>query len=302
MGWRDIFRMRLGMSLPAGFDETEYLRLNPDVAKAAKPRARSPGAKHWLKWGRFEDRRWATAYQTSELPPGFNRKSYVRSNPDITATLVALRIDPAQHWLVVGRREGRTGWAFTGETDPVPAIASDRRSSEAESLQHPSPVAEVDAGDLLRNGFQADTYASLNSDVVRGLGDSKSALADHWLRNGLYEGRAAIGLKPYADRTFGEGFTQRADAITLYGFFDSKSGLATVARSYLAALVQAGFPVQPVTITEFRGVFETSPDVRAGSEFSTKTKKSKVNIFVFNADMAHRFFLDSRLHLLNDMT
>jgi Glycosyl transferase family 2 len=79
--------------LPADFDRTEYLSLNPDVAAAG-----SNPARHFVKYGRKERRAWKRG-----LPRSFDPAEYLSLNPDVAAA----KVDPVRHYLKYGRQEGR---------------------------------------------------------------------------------------------------------------------------------------------------------------------------------------------------
>ncbi len=151
-----------------------------------------------------------------------------------------------------------------------------------------------------QDSFQAWDYARANPDVAASLGgDDPHGLLEHWRRHGFREGRTPFGFRPYADRRIDSAFWSRRNAITFYGFFDSKSGLGEAARGYRAAMIEAGFDVVSVNLSMVSGVFETIPDVRAGLNAHSGATSAKVNVFALNADMVHLFFQDNRSYILN---
>ena len=82
-----------------------------------------------------------------------------------------------------------------------------------------------------------------------------------------------------------------------FGLFDEPSGLATAARNYRKAVELAGCTVTSILVTPTEK-FKTNPDVRR--HHVQGGLAGGVNIFALNADMTHRFFMDGRLHLLDD--
>ncbi len=156
-------------------------------------------------------------------------------------------------------------------------------------------------------GFDSAAYAAAHPDTREHFGTDHAVLVRHWNRWGRLEGRIPFGLAPYRDRLIGRRFWRRADAVTVYGFFDARSGLGTSARAYRAAIEGAGYRVTPVTLVQDGIRIETRPDLRPRRRGLLPWKRpgpeglaTKVNVFALNADVVHRFFLDGRRTLLDD--
>lgn len=79
--------------LPADFDPSEYLRLNPDVARSGVE-----AVNHYRKHGRKERRLYRYA-----PPEDFDPAAYLRLNPDVASN----GWDAATHYALSGRRENR---------------------------------------------------------------------------------------------------------------------------------------------------------------------------------------------------
>jgi hypothetical protein len=97
--------------LPQGFNEAEYLRLNPDVAEAVKTGAYGlkSGADHYLSQGSSENRTYRVGdLPTVALPQGFNEQAYLASNPDVAKAVASGQVaSGAQHYAIQGGKEGR---------------------------------------------------------------------------------------------------------------------------------------------------------------------------------------------------
>ena len=112
--------------LPAGFDPTAYVSLNPDLKAYmdGHPReiARAGSANQWainhyLAYGKNEGRQFKNAVATPDLPAGFDAEIYVGLNPDLKTYIdkhpaeIAAAGGPIQwaknHYLNYGRNEGR---------------------------------------------------------------------------------------------------------------------------------------------------------------------------------------------------
>lgn len=156
--------------LPQDFNSSRYLQLNPDVdAAGADP------VQHYLSHGRAEGRLFAEpaaaavteeaeaagAPGLEELPPGFDGKLYLQLNPD----LLAIDVDPAQHYRLHGRSEGRPF---------LPAMDAS--------------VAPQGALEDLPHDFDGRCYLQLNPD----LGEAGVNPIEHYLLFGRQEGRAYL--------------------------------------------------------------------------------------------------------------
>jgi GT2 family glycosyltransferase/glycosyltransferase involved in cell wall biosynthesis len=306
--------------LPSDFNESAYLRMYPEVAEAVAQGQFDSGAAHWLRHGQSEGRVY------SDLPLDFDEEIYLRAHSDVAAAVAARSFESgASHWLSCGRIEGRRSWArVVREQLPVdfdeaaylrlnPTVAAMVARGQLESGashwlmrgRHVGALWNADTSRVhasSREGFQSELYAKFYPDLGAHLGHDPELLLQHWRLHGFREGRIPFGLCPYQSRRMTGNFLKRRNAITFYGLFDEPTGLGSSARGYRSALLDAGYEVTSITISIKARSFETTPDVRSDSTPAAvnSSRRNKVNIFHINADMAHNFFLDRRLHLLDD--
>lgn len=264
-------------------DPVWYRQTYPDLRSTPIDAAR-----HYIERGATEGRNPNSTFDT---------KFYLEQNPDVAAS----GVNPLVHYIRFGAKEGRSPRPQIDMTAVNNATAN---GSEIPNSPHLGFAVEVlpknfEPG-VLTNGFQSAAYAAEYPDVRAHIGENPGLLFEHWRTHGWKEGRSPFGFCPYRTRTASSAFWQRRDAITFYGFFDAQSGLGSAARGYRSALLQAGYEVLSITVTERDGKFETNPDVREGSSEIGVSRRNKVNVISLNADMIHRFFWDQRLHVLDD--
>lgn len=157
------------------FNESEYLQLNPDVARAVARREFLSGRDHFERFGRVEGRAQAqhcegTRSDELELgfgPCDFNETTYLALHPDVAAAVTRGAVGSGvAHYLRFGEKEGRRVSAAC-----IPEVA------------RPAPPE--------RCAFHESEYLQLNPDVARAvaMGQFGSGKA-HFDRFGLSEGRA----------------------------------------------------------------------------------------------------------------
>ena len=152
--------------LPETFDSKRYILLNPDVALAIDKGQYQDAEDHWLKAGRYENRKLV-----ADLPEDFDEATYLRVRPDVMEAIKSGAYPSgAQHWRLNGHFE-RRHWR-DGSSD----------------------VADV--VDVVPPDFDASVYLRLHRDVAAAVADGSCRSAqDHWLTNGRSEGRRfLVGL------------------------------------------------------------------------------------------------------------
>lgn len=84
--------------IPADFDPTIYLSLNPDIAAAGLD-----ATTHYIEHGRQEGRPYNKKTGQSDIPDEFDPIAYLKLNPDVAAA----GVDATTHYIEHGRQEGR---------------------------------------------------------------------------------------------------------------------------------------------------------------------------------------------------
>jgi hypothetical protein len=97
-----LLRLLLQIALAAAdFDEEEYLRANPDVAKAIAQGEVESAKLHYIVYGYFEGRQGAG--------PEVDEKWYLQAYPDVATAVRENKIPSAtDHFQAVGAGEGRS--------------------------------------------------------------------------------------------------------------------------------------------------------------------------------------------------
>jgi hypothetical protein len=102
----ELLKLLLQVAVASGdFNETGYLRDNPDLAGAVRAGKVEDARLHYVGFGYFESRSGAT--------PEVDEAWYLRTYPDV-ADAVATRLvgSAAEHFRVIGAAEGRSPNAF----------------------------------------------------------------------------------------------------------------------------------------------------------------------------------------------
>ncbi len=158
------------MAEDCDFHESEYLQLNPDVARAVVRQEFASGRQHFERFGQREGRAQSTrcpgvsTRDRADLnlaPCDFNETSYLATNRDVAAAVrQGAVVSGASHYLQFGAREGRLPNARC-----KPAVA--------------------------KCVFSESQYLQLNPDVARAVAMGQFATgAAHYARFGQSEGRA----------------------------------------------------------------------------------------------------------------
>ncbi|WP_454618236.1 hypothetical protein [Bradyrhizobium cenepequi] len=97
-----LFKLLLQIAVAAAeFDEENYLRQNPDVARAVARGELESGHMHYIGFGYFEGRRGAGPIVDAEW--------YLGKYPDVAAAVKDGRVKSAEaHFLSIGAGEGRS--------------------------------------------------------------------------------------------------------------------------------------------------------------------------------------------------
>jgi GT2 family glycosyltransferase/glycosyltransferase involved in cell wall biosynthesis len=276
--------LRLSPRPPESFNETSYLKVNPDVAAAVKAGKIRSGRAHWQAHGFAEGRPLKCKNDAAvSLPPDFDEQAYLELNPDVAiAVSKGDFASGADHYRQLGVKEHRR-WANGTEI----AEAFEKRSV---TIQDAARRLEADPLD----------YGRANPDIFNDFGQDPMQLRQHWKTHGYKEGRAPYGLSTFSDRSFSRRFWAKDDAITFYGLLGASTGLGRASNHYVSIIRAAGYKISTVSVKDGWPLFETEPPTRPGEQLDKKLTANKINIFHLNADMVHRFFADDRLHLLDD--
>jgi GT2 family glycosyltransferase/glycosyltransferase involved in cell wall biosynthesis len=120
------------LDIPQYFDETGYLRVNPDVAEAVARGEFASGFDHWAREGLLEARPWTETAKAAEASTqldspesagrtDFDDDVYLFFNPDVDRAVRSGRLNSGfEHWQQYGRFEYRSG----GSYDPLEPRAS----------------------------------------------------------------------------------------------------------------------------------------------------------------------------------
>jgi GT2 family glycosyltransferase/glycosyltransferase involved in cell wall biosynthesis len=110
--------------IPQYFDESGYLRANPDVAEAVARGDFASGFDHWTREGLLEARPWTDTAEASptstylDLPDSagqtnFDEDLYLFFNPDVDRAVRSGRLSSGfEHWQQYGRFEYRSGGTY----------------------------------------------------------------------------------------------------------------------------------------------------------------------------------------------
>jgi hypothetical protein len=102
----ELLRLLLQVTVASSeFNEEDYLRDNPDVARAIKSGAVEDARLHYVGFGYFEGRSGAT--------PEVDEAWYLRRYADVAAAVASKAVaSAAEHFKVIGASEGRSPSAF----------------------------------------------------------------------------------------------------------------------------------------------------------------------------------------------
>ena len=152
--------------------------------------------------------------------------------------------------------------------------------------------------------FSERAYRALYPDVDAAIaaGQCSSGL-QHFISNGWREGRIASGLTPYADRRCSpEALTGKLPGFSVFGPLNSKSGLGTAARSYVASTRSTGLPTWACDVDiSVYGRATQADYARMYQENRLRSRSPyRMTLLVQNADMFPYFFRMFDRKLLDD--
>lgn len=170
----------------AQFDESAYLSLYPDVAKAVAANQFASGEEHFLTYGRAEGR-LSPAKLTGSLAL-FDSNFYLLFNPDVASAVDKGAITNVwAHFALYGQKEGRdpnslfdTDWYLGSNPDVAAAVAT----GGIDALTHYALYGWKEGRDPSR-WFDTDRYLTDNADVAA----SGMNPLTHYLRFGYHESR-----------------------------------------------------------------------------------------------------------------
>ena len=201
-----------------------------------------------------------SSFRSKSVPRDFDELTYLHLHPDIAERVAAGDFQSGyEHWVRFGQREGR--------------LARFRKSS----------AAAVQRTDIPRD-FDEDAYLFFNPDVswMIAKGVVRSAY-DHYTDFGRKEGRGGGPWEAVPDRCqFLPVLEARPQGVNVYGFFNTVSGLGSVARSFEQALDTTDVPVQRISIPSW------AEQVSARS--LPKFEPYRANLILQNPDMLALFF------------
>ena len=150
-------------NVPDDFNWKIYIQ-NYDDLRNAGINTEEKAKKHWAEYGKSEGRiYWKVLAPVPEvgelLPPDFDWETYVNNYEDLENTGIDTKQKAAEHWLKIGKKEGRTYQKI---------------------LYQPATI---------RPDFDWQTYVN-NYPELRAAGiDTKEKAEEHWLKQGKREGR-----------------------------------------------------------------------------------------------------------------
>lgn len=188
------------------FDESYYLRSNPDVKAAVDAGTFSSGLQHFEQYGLAEGRVLVSLL--------YNEAAYLQTNPDVAAAVAAGTFSSGlQHFILYGEAEGRSGFTFDEEfylqkyPDVAKAIAAGTFSS---GLEHYVQFGQAEGrtGDLFFDEkFYLQQYPEIQEEIASG--DFSSGL-QHYIQVGRAEGRSAT---PFNEEVYLELYPDVAAAV-----------------------------------------------------------------------------------------
>jgi len=171
----------------------------------------------------------------------FDSAWYLSTYPDVQL----LRMDPAEHYLWIGRRMGRSPRPERSNVNPARG-KNDVVSREGPGLLRPA----LGSSNWRRadDGFDARSYILANPDL-RGFTDAQQ-LSDHWNLHGSKEARVGSGVSPYFSRRPWNGVLSAATLkVAFYGPVSALSGLGSAARGYVDALLSLDISLEVIDTT-----------------------------------------------------
>jgi beta-N-acetylglucosaminidase len=224
------------------YDESYYLANNPDVKKAYANASSNEILKHWVNSGIKEGR---------IASPIFDASYYLYNNEDLLDAFGMNYKSAYDHFISFGYKELRPssskyyGSCYKNNNSDL------KNMSAIELIQHylafgmrENRIANNKTDwtpiDITKYLFDKDIYIYFNPDVYAAFGNNEKALKNHWLQNGIKEGRIAsliydsdyyINNNPDLKAAFGNNYLAAYNHFINYGakegrkasrYFDSK--------------------------------------------------------------------------------
>ncbi len=203
----------------------------------------------------------AQVFRSKQIPSDFDEPTYLLLHPDVAERVAAGDFSSGyEHWVRFGQREGR--------------LARFRKSGAA------AVGKDLD----IPPDFDEDAYLFLNPDVswMIAKGVVRSGY-DHYAAFGRKEGRGGGPREPVLDRSqFLPIMEARPSGVNVYGFFDTVSGLGSVARSFGHALDTTDVPFRKISIPSWAEQFS--------GRSLPKFEPYRANLILQNPDMLALFF------------
>lgn len=163
-----------------GFDVEAYAAMNPDLF-AAFGLNQDALINHYLQYGRAEGR----------VTTGFDAVSYAAFNPDLYSAFGLNHTALVQHYIQYGYSESRAVQGF----NPEAYAALNIYFAFDGVVDEQNAVRDFLSGGYAQyptSGFDVETYAVMNPDLLSVYGLNQEALIRHYQRFGQYENRVAF--------------------------------------------------------------------------------------------------------------
>ena len=199
-----VNRVYNGVDYQAVFDPFYYLDTYPDL-KAAFGDNQQLAFNHFIKNGMKEGRRGVD---------GFNVYAYANRYPDLQKVFGSDLSKYYKHYAANGKREKRNAAPYDG---------NDVRNK---SLRF-TYISLVNNGIDYSAGFDPVTYLETYSDLRKAFGNDQQAAFNHFVNNGIYEGRTGNGsfnVYAYANR-YDDLFKAFGANIPMYYNHYAKNGI-----------------------------------------------------------------------------
>jgi len=165
-------------NVPVDFDWETYVQNYVDLRNAGID-TEAKAKQHWVEYGKNEGRDYhelkgwnASSDAAQQLPRDFNWQTYVDNYGDLQRLDIHTREQAAEHWMTIGRKEGRS--------------------------YHKIPYQPL----TVRPDFDWQTYVN-NYDDLRASGiNTKEKAIEHWLKEGKKQGRTHLKISAPANRSW----------------------------------------------------------------------------------------------------
>lgn len=203
------------------FDESYYLRQNPDVGAGVASGTIANGLDRFMTIGQ---------YQGQNPSAWFDTEYYLQSNPDVAAVVATGSTTAIQHFINAGQFEGRNPIAEFSTASYLsenPDVAAAVEADLLTGYEHFIESGQFEGRDP-SHSFDTDYYLTQNPDVAAVVGAGELSAIEHYLESGKAEGRltvatnSAIALSPTNDRNTENGSTTDlgilSSSVNLTGF------------------------------------------------------------------------------------